>query len=169
MPTPDPFAPSMGPLRSVRLRAGELRYRDAGEGRPVLFLHGLLLHGGFWRHVAGPLRQDVRCVVPDLPLGCHVSPMPRDADLSPEGLADLVAELLEALDLRDAVLVGNDTGGVIAQILAARRPERVAARVLTSCDSFDTFLPPASKYLQVLARIPGGLAPIAHSLRLRPL
>jgi pimeloyl-ACP methyl ester carboxylesterase len=63
----------------------------------------------------------------DLPLGSHVESMPREADMTPPGLADMIAEAVEALGLAEVTVVGNDTGGALTQILAARRPERSAA------------------------------------------
>jgi pimeloyl-ACP methyl ester carboxylesterase len=67
-----------------------------------------------------------------------------------EGIAALVAEFLEALGLEDVVLVGNDTGGAIAQIVATRTPERLGALVLTSCDAFEHF-PPGGSFKTLIA------------------
>ncbi len=149
---------------------GPLEYEDSGgTGRPVVLLHGLALHAGFWRKVVPLLADAHRCVVPTLPLGGHSRPMPADADLTPPGLATLVADLLEQLDLRDVVLVGNDTGGALAQILATTRPERIGALVLTPCDAFERFFPWQFKPLQVLGRVPGAPAVAAQALRIPAL
>jgi pimeloyl-ACP methyl ester carboxylesterase len=105
----------------------------------------------------------------DLPLGSHIEPMARDADLRPPALADLIADSLAALELTDVTLVGNDTGGGLSQIVATRRPERIGALVLTSCDAFDNFPPRFFRNVLAPARVPG-LIPIAFGgLRLRPL
>ena len=66
-------------------------------------------------------------------IGVH---MEIDADLSTPGLARIVADFLESLDLRDVTLVGNDTGGALAQMVAARNPRRLGMLVLTPCDAF---------------------------------
>ncbi len=161
----DPFALALGPLRTVQLSAGPLRYRDRGRGVPVVFLAGLVLHSGFWRRVVPALTQPVRAIVPDLPLGAHTIPMRADADLSPPAIADLVVELLDALDIKQAVVVGNDTGGAIAKLLAVRHPERVRALVLTPCECFENFLPPIYRYLQVVAHVPGATWPLSQSMR----
>ena len=161
----DPFAVALGSLRTVELSAGTLRYRDRGSGVPVVFLAGLVLHSGFWRCVVPALTQPVRAIVPDLPLGAHGVPMRADADLSPPALADLVVELLDALDLEQAVVVGNDTGGALAKLLATRHPERVSALVLTPCECFANFLPPIYRYLQVIAHVPGATWPLSQSMR----
>jgi pimeloyl-ACP methyl ester carboxylesterase len=104
-------------------------------------------------------------IAPDLPLGGHRVPMRAGADLAPPAIADLVAELLDHLGLERAVVVGNDTGGAVAQLFAVRHPERVAALVLTPCDAFENFLPPLLRYTQVAARIPGGIWLAAQALR----
>jgi pimeloyl-ACP methyl ester carboxylesterase len=90
---------------------------------------------------------------PDLPLGSHRTPLERDADLSPTGLARLIADFLAALDLQDVTLVGNDTGGALCQLVVTRHPERVGRLVLTNCDAFETFPPKAFRPLVVGARL----------------
>jgi pimeloyl-ACP methyl ester carboxylesterase len=134
-----------------------------------VLLHGLSLHAGFWRKVVPLLAPELRCVAPTLPLGGHSRPMAPGADLSPPGLAGLVADLLERLDLRDVVLVGNDTGGALAQILATTRPERVGALVLTPCDAFERFFPWQFKPLQVLGHVPGTPLVAGQALRVAAL
>jgi pimeloyl-ACP methyl ester carboxylesterase len=131
----------------------------------VLFLAGLVLPSGFWRRVVPALRQPVRAIVPDLPLGAHTVALRRDADLSPPAIADLLVELLDALNIEEAVIVGNDTGGAIAKLLATRHPERVGALVLTPCECFENFLPPIYRYLQLLPYLPGSMWLLGHSMR----
>jgi pimeloyl-ACP methyl ester carboxylesterase len=90
------------------------------------------------------------CLAPTWPLGAHSEPMRDGADLTMEGVAALVAEFLEALDLHDVILVGSDTGGAIAQIVATTHPERLGALVLTSCDAFEHF-PPGGSFKTLIA------------------
>jgi len=132
-----------------------------------VFVHGLLVDGTLWRKVTPLLEDRFRCVVPDWPLGSHRVPMKEGADLSPRGVSRLVIELLEALDLRDVTLVANDTGGAVTQLAVAELPERVGRLVLTPCDSFDNFLPPMFRPLQLAAKVPGGLTAALQPLRLR--
>jgi pimeloyl-ACP methyl ester carboxylesterase len=127
------------------------------------------VNGRLWEQVAELLQPDFRCIVPDLPLGSHEIPMNPDADLSPPGVAVIVAQFLEELDLEGVTLVGNDSGGAISQIVATKHPERVGRLVLTNCDAYDNFPPKLFAYLGVLARIPGALAATAQSLRIKPL
>src|SRR5581483_4851118 len=93
-----------------------------GPGPVVVPLHGLLMDASLWDGVVADLSADHRCVVPTLPLGAHRLPADPGADLSLPGIAGLVAEFLERLDLRDVTLVGNDTGGALVQLLMAGDP-----------------------------------------------
>jgi pimeloyl-ACP methyl ester carboxylesterase len=81
--------------------------------------------------------------------------MDAGADLSPPGVARLVSDFLAALDLDGVTLVGNDTGGAISQLVAAHHPGRLGRLVLTPCDAYENFLPPAFRPLQYAAHVPG--------------
>jgi pimeloyl-ACP methyl ester carboxylesterase len=156
-------------MNEVKLPQGTIRYRESGEGPPIVFVHGLLVDGRLWRKVTPLLEDRFRCIVPDFPLGSHQEPMNPDADLSPPGLARIVAGFLEALDLDDVTLVGNDTGGAISQITAAHHPERIGRLLLTNCDAFENFLPPAFRPLQWAAKVPGMLNALLQGMRLRAM
>jgi pimeloyl-ACP methyl ester carboxylesterase len=99
------------------------------------------MDASLWEEVVADLSHDHRCVAPTLPLGAHRHGMRDDADLSPRGLARLVSEFLDGLDLNDVTLVGNDTGGALAQLVACDGADRVRRIVLVSCDAFDNFPP----------------------------
>ena len=152
-------------LRRVQIRQGSICYREYGTGAPVVFVHGLMVSGALWRKVAPRLANHYHCIVPDWPLGSHNVPLNPDADLSPLGLARLIADFLAALRLGPVTLVGNDTGGALCQIVAAEYPERIARLVLTNCDAFDNFLPPTFRYLQWGAHIPGFVFLTAQAMR----
>ena len=136
-------AESLGPARELALPQGVLRYHSVGSGPTLVFVHGVLVNANLWRNVVAALSADFRCVTLDLPFGSHLAPMPPEADFSAPAVADLIADAIEALELDDVTLVGNDSGGAISQIVATRRPERIGALVLTSCDAFDNFPPKA--------------------------
>jgi pimeloyl-ACP methyl ester carboxylesterase len=159
------------PMPELHLPQGTIHVRDTGDrgGPAIVFVHGLLVDGTLWRKVVPRLEGEFRCVWPDWPLGSHPTPMRPDADLSPRGVAHIVAGALEALGLDDVTLVGNDTGGAICQLVVTEHPERIARLVLTDCDAFDNFLPPLFRPMQLLARIPGALTAAVQPLRLRPL
>ncbi|WP_223186819.1 alpha/beta fold hydrolase [Streptomyces sp. CBMA29] len=129
-------------MEQIELSAGTIDYQDTGGDGPVLvLLHGLLMDETLWADVVADLRADHRCVVPVLPMGAHTKPVKEDADLSPRGLARLVGEFLERLDLDNVTLVGNDTGGAVVQLLVDEGAPRVGSIVLASCDAFDNFPP----------------------------
>jgi pimeloyl-ACP methyl ester carboxylesterase len=159
----------LGVVREVDLPGGRIRYREVGDGPPVVFVHGLLVNGDLWRSVVPPVAAaGYRCITPDWPLGAHEVAMP-GADLSPPGVAGLIADFLTELDLAGATLVANDTGGALTQILLATRPELVGRVVLTSCDAFERFFPPTFAPLTKVVRVPGLTWALLQSMRLRPL
>jgi pimeloyl-ACP methyl ester carboxylesterase len=159
---------SLGTTNTVRLPSGQVSYCERGSGPPIVFVHGLLVNANLWRKVV-PAVADAgfRCIAPDWPLGAHQVPMPPDADLSPPGVATLIAEFLDALDLDDVTVVANDTGGAITQILMANHPQRLGRVVLTPCDAFEDFFPEPFASLPKLVRaLPGAVWLAGQLLRL---
>lgn len=158
-------------MNEIELTAGTIEYADVGHGPTIVFLHGLMMDASLWDAVVGDLSRDFRCLVPTLPLGAHGREMRANADLSLRGVARLVAEFLDRLDLRDVTLVGNDTGGALVQMLAAERPERIGRIVLVSCDAFDNYPPGLTGRTLALT---GRLSPrlfglFMQQMRLRPV
>lgn len=154
----------------VELPQGPVHYGDSGgDGPVVVFVHGLLADGSLWDGVVAELAPHARCLTPDWPLGSHREPMRPGADLSPRGVARLIDAFLGALDLRDVVVVANDSGGAITQLLVTEHPERVGRLVLTPCDAFDNFLPPLFRPYQWLARVPALLTAVLQPMRVRAL
>ncbi|MET9039000.1 alpha/beta fold hydrolase [Streptomyces mirabilis] len=156
----------------IELSAGTVAYRDTGGDGPVLvLLHGLMMDASLWDETINELAADHRCVAPTLPLGAHRHGMRADADLSLPGVARLVAEFLDRLDLRDVVLVGSDTGGALVQLMMVDGAARVAGVVLVSCDAFDNFPPGLTGRTLVLSgRLPPRLfGMFMQQMRLRPL
>ena len=100
--------------RQVELSAGTIEHEDTGgEGPPIVLLHGLMMDASLWTDVIAELAVDYRCIVPTLPLGAHRNGMRFNADGSMRGVACVVAELTDRLELDDVTLVGNDTGGAL--------------------------------------------------------
>ncbi|PRX44999.1 pimeloyl-ACP methyl ester carboxylesterase [Prauserella shujinwangii] len=155
--------PRLGEPRAVRLPSGTVRFHERGEGPVLVFAHGYLVNANLWRKVVPRLAARFRCVTPDLPLGSHAVPVHRDADLSPPGIARLIADLLRELDLHDVTLVGNDSGSAYSQLVAAHHPERIGRLVLSSGETPEDTWPPT----------PGGFsllkATAAHPLSYRAL
>jgi pimeloyl-ACP methyl ester carboxylesterase len=170
--TPQTTSPVSAGTREIRLSAGTIEYRDTGgDGPPVVLLPGLLMDALLWDEVIADLRADHRCIAPTLPLGAHRHAMEPDADLSPRGLARLVAEFLDRLDLTDVTLVGNDTGGALVQLLACDGDPRVGRIVLVSCDAFENFPPGLTgRTLVLTGHLPPALFGLAmQQMRIRPL
>ena len=140
---------------------------ESGSGEPLVFLHGYLTAGNLWRTTIERLEGRFRCVVPELPLGAHRNAV--DADLSPPGLADLVVCFLDDIGLERATLIGNDTGGAIAQLVAARYPDRVERLVLTNCDALEVFPPRLFAYLKPTSYVPGAVWMLAQAMRIRAM
>jgi pimeloyl-ACP methyl ester carboxylesterase len=157
----------LGALHTVELAShGRLECFERGAGPTLVFAHGWLANANLWRSVVDALADDFRCVVLDLPLGAHRVPMAPDADLTPAGCGELIAGVLDALDLHDVTLVGNDSGGAYSQIATAEHPKRVARLVLNSCETpYDTFPPPPFDGLPAVARDGAALGQLFEALR----
>ena len=160
---------SLGEQREISVNGSRIRYRETGSGPAVVFVHGLLVNGDIWREVAPAVAAaGYRCITPDWPLGSHEIALP-DADLTPPGVAALIAGFLEALDLHDVTLVANDTGGAITQLVITTQPDRVGRVVFTPSDCFENFFPPLFAMLPVAAKVPGMLWFLVQSMRMRAM
>ena len=154
---------------SIATRSGEIGYIDtdpAGTGPVALFVHGIATNAYLWRNVIGALAGRGpgrrRYIAPDLPLHGQ-SPVTAWQDLSVAALAADLEDFCDALGLAGIDLVANDTGGAIAQIFAARNPQRLASLTLTNCDTAGNLPPESFKPTVELARA-GNLAPTAVAL-----
>ena len=155
--------------KEVSLPAGTIRYRETGQGPAIVFVHGYLVDGRLWDGVPEALGDRFRCIAPDWPLAAHRVAMSPDADLSPYGVAELVAGFLEALDLDNVTLVGNDSGGAMSQVTVTRHPERIGRLVLTNCDTHENFPPGIFKALPPLAALPGAVTALVQPFRVGAL
>ena len=124
--------------------------------------------GDLWRKVVPLLADDHRCIAPDSPLGAHTHPLRDDADLSLPGLARIVADFLDALDLNDVTVVANDTGGAVTHRSWVATPigiVRSCSRPVTrSCIPAGAATLPEAGVADT-----GALAAIAHSVRFKPI
>src|SRR5262249_56436159 len=114
--------------RQVQTASGLIGYREQGTGPVALFVHGVLLNGHLWRHQLADLSDIRRCIAVDL-LAHGDTEIAQDQDVSVTANAKMLKEFLDALNINKVDLVGNDSGGGIAQIFAALYPELV--RTLT--------------------------------------
>jgi len=131
-PLPDWLAASLPFRRRVAVLGGRrMHFIDEGEGRPVLLVHGNPTWCFLWRKVIARLKDGggLRLVAPDL-LGLGLSDKPpTPAEQTLELHLSSVGALVEALDLRDAIVVGQDWGGPIGAGVAARAPDRFTGAV----------------------------------------
>ena len=160
--------PALGEATEIDTSGGRMRAFSAGSGEPIVFVHGALVNANLWRKVVPLLAPDFRCVTLDLPLGSHELAMPQ-ADLSPTGLGDLIAEAIGGLGLERPTLVGNDTGGALSQIAVSRHPDLVSRLALTSCDAYDEFPPRFFELLLWPTRFPALSRSLFAPLRIRAL
>jgi pimeloyl-ACP methyl ester carboxylesterase len=157
-------------MPTVDLPQGRVNYRVAGPADsklpPVVFVHGILVNGDVWAGTADALaKRGIRSYAPDLPLGAHQFAMNPDADLSPRGVARLLLSFLEALNLTDVTLVGNDTGDALCQFLIDIDASRIGRLMLTNGDALDRFPPPQIKLMVKLAASPSLLRMMMRPMR----
>jgi pimeloyl-ACP methyl ester carboxylesterase len=155
--TPDGFFKN---ARSVETAPGRVGYVERGSGPVALFVHGVLLNGYFWRHQLNNLSDVRRCIAPDL-LAHGRTEIGANQEVSVTANASMLGDFLDALNIDQVDLVGNDSGGGICQIFAAVFPERVRSITLTNCDTHDNWPPEAFKpFVQLVADggLPGLLA-----------
>jgi pimeloyl-ACP methyl ester carboxylesterase len=146
---------------------GAIAAIDQGRGDPALFVHGVGTNAHLWAGVLDALADERRCIAIDLP-GHGRSPVTADQDLTIGGLADLVEAFCATHALDRVDLVAHDTGGAVAQVFAARHPERLRSFTLTNCDCHDNIPPAAFAPTVELARA-GMLAPGAAELLADPI
>jgi pimeloyl-ACP methyl ester carboxylesterase len=154
----------------IDLPQGRIQYRLAGPGNssgpPVVFVHGLFVNGELWTGVADALAaRGVRSYALDLPLGAHSLALRPDADLSPRGIARLILAFLEALELTDVTLVGNDTGTALCQFVIDTDDSRIGRLVLTDGDAFEQFPPPSFAPVLKIGRRPAGVYALMSIMR----
>lgn len=141
--------------RTIDTPSGRIAYIEQGDGPVALFVHGVLLNSHLWRHQLAELSDIRRCIAVDL-LTHGDTEIAEDQDVSVTANAVMLAQFLDALGVAQVDLVGNDSGGGIAQIFAASHPQRVRTLTLTDCDAHDNWPPEAFKPFLAMAAA-GGL------------
>jgi haloalkane dehalogenase len=124
-------------MQTVKVLDSHIAYHEDGraDGPTVLFLHGNPTTSHLWRNVTPYMAGLARTLAPDL-IGMGDSGKP-DIEYRFADHARYLDAFIEALDLREIILVGHDWGGALAQDWAARHPDRTRAIVL-----LETFLRP---------------------------
>lgn len=114
----------------VSVNGLRLRYWDAGEGAPVVLVHGIGASLEYWRFTIGALARDNRVLAIDLP-GCGFSERGPEVPTLEE-TTDLMIGFLDALDLERASFVGNSLGGLVCLETALRHPRRLDRLILSN-------------------------------------
>ena len=107
-----------------------LAHEDRGNGPAIVFLHGHPFSRAMWAPQVEALSDEFRVIAPDLP--GYGESRPRDQIMSMRRCADAVVELLDALGVPQATVVGLSMGGLVAMELGLGYPERVAGLVLAA-------------------------------------
>jgi len=152
--------------RYANVKSGRIAFFEKGQGPVAIFVHGVPLNGYHWRHVIERVQHRRRCIAIDL-MGLGYTDIGPSQDVSFTMQARMIAEVMNALEIETVDLVGNDSGGAIAQIFAAHHPERLTSLVLTNCDVHDGWPPPQVQPIMQHART-GTLAPIFQPMLDRP-
>ena len=152
--------------RYADVKCGRIAFFEKGQGPVAIFVHGVPLNGYHWRNVIERVQHRRRCMAIDL-MGLGYTEIGPSQDVSFTMQARMIAEVMNALEIETVDLVGNDSGGAIAQIFAAHHPERLTSLVLTNCDVHDGWPPPQVLPIMQHAR-KGTLAPIFQPMLDRP-
>jgi len=148
--------------RQIETPSGTIGYVEQGSGPVALFVHGVLLNGYLWRHQLAQLGDARRCIAVDL-LAHGNTEVSATQDVSVTANAHMLAQFLDAMEIDQVDLVGNDSGGGICQIFAALYPKRLRSLALTNCDAHDNWPPEAFKPFVAMVAA-GGLAGTLSSM-----
>lgn len=137
---------------TVDTEFGPIRVRMTGEGTPVVCSHPALTDSRYWEPLAQSLDGRVRLVLPDMPLGAQRTAVPDRSKLTLAGAGRVLAQVGAAVTDEPFVLVGNDSGGAVAQLALAEAPDRVRGLVLLPAEVFDTCPPRGFGPVQPIVR-----------------
>jgi pimeloyl-ACP methyl ester carboxylesterase len=136
--------------RSVEVDGIHLRWEQQGEGRPVVFVHGIPTSPRLWRHVVPRVGSSRSMAWEMVGYGASIEEG-EGRDISVAEQAEYLAAWMRAVGLDEgAVIVGHDLGGGVAQILAVRNPELVRGLVLTNTICYDSWPIPSVKAMRTM-------------------
>ena len=125
-------------MESAAVGGITMRWEEAGEGMPVVLVHGIPTSARVWRHVVS-LVSGGRCYSWEM-VGYGASiPEGEGRDISVARQAGYLLDWMDAVGVGQAVFVGHDLGGGVAQIAAVRRREACAGLVLTNSICYDSW------------------------------
>jgi pimeloyl-ACP methyl ester carboxylesterase len=157
-------------VHTVSIPAGEIEIHEIGTGTPLVCLHGALVSWQIWEPIARPLAASgYRVIMPSLPLGAHPTAMRAGTDLTPPGLAQIIADVIGALDLPTVATLSTDTATALTQLVLTLHPGVIDRAVMTSGDCFRYFFPPMFRPLQALGYAPWLLPRVAGGMKHKKL
>ena len=148
---------------------GGIQYIDEGKGIPLLFIHGTLSNSNTWRKIIPELSKKYRCIAVDLPIGGHAIPVNNTMNLSPIGIAVIIKDFLQHLNIEKLIIVSNDTGGAYSQVFASHYPEYIDKLIFSNCEVLDVFPPSKFKYLIQAVKIPGFTFLLSKAFKIKGL
>lgn len=132
---PPPVLPSR---QDTNVNGIRMSWVEEGEGKPVILLHGIPTSPDLWRHVI-PRLSGVRALAWEMVgYGQSISEG-RGRDISVAQQAEYLAQWMQELGIKKAILAGHDLGGGVAQILAIRHPELCSGLFLTNAIGYDSW------------------------------
>ena len=116
----------------------DIAFTDIGEGPPLILMHGIPTWSFLYHEVLDRLAMTNRVIAPDF-IGHGMSDQRDLFDRSLRAQRDMIVSLMNALNLSSATLVGHDTGGGVALIMAIENPGRVERLVLSNIVAYDSW------------------------------
>lgn len=141
------------------VNANGLRFhvRKTGSGTPLVMIMGLGAPGEKWKHNYQLLSRYFTCIVPDN-RGAGQSDKPEAESYTTEEMSDDILGIMDALDIREAHVMGVSMGGAIAQLVALKQPDRVKSLILTS--TFASVSPAFEKAISLLQGLKEEIDPV---------
>jgi haloalkane dehalogenase len=154
-------------IEEVVLSGTPIRYRSFGQGPAVLLLHGWPLSGITYRQLVAALSPQFRCIVPDLP-GAGDTPWSAQIAETTQGYTRLLHAFVDQLGLDRLAIIGHDSGGGVARLLAAELGSRVTSVVLQNTE-LPNHVPWLVRVLKLSAQSspPGALSRLLRSRSFR--
>lgn len=116
-------------MKKQRINKAQIAYLDEGQGSPILLGHSFLWDSAMWQAQTAQLKNDYRCIVPDLWSHGQSDPLPH-SNCSIETLADDYWQFSQTLSLDRFALIGLSVGGMWATQLALSHPDAISALIL---------------------------------------
>ena len=136
-----------------KIEDATIAIRTFGEGKPLILIHGFIVHGCTWRKLLPELAKYFKCIVVDLP-GFGSSIWTKETDFTFTAQAKRLALLFQKFGLISYDILAHDTGASIARMVAFQQPDQVNKLILINTE-MPNHRPPYIPMHQFLAKLPG--------------